>query len=162
MQRLLSNIKRLPAHKLKISSMQIVSAHPPIHCCMLYQLLPGLTILPWQEQEGSARTIVGSLTAELLRLSDPLRTQYRAQHAAWHDAEGNETLGVPLMRQLVTTMGPITLAALDRILAHRSAQVCVTHLTHATWAAVMCNIHVHCSCTVFNVQTPVSRPLGMA
>ena len=59
------------------------------------------------------------LIGELLRLSDPLHTQYMPHECTWTDAAGHELLGLPTLVALTASLEPPGLAVLDRLLVAR-------------------------------------------
>ncbi|KAK9792689.1 hypothetical protein WJX73_001305 [Symbiochloris irregularis] len=82
------------------------------------------------DPDGGHATFVGRLLGELLRLSDPVQTQYQALRCAWVDAEGAEVLGLDTFDSLRTALRPPGLAALDHLLACRLAWALKQALRH--------------------------------
>jgi hypothetical protein len=59
------------------------------------------------------------LLAEILRVTDPVRTQYQPLGLTWRDGTGAETLGPQTLRLLQQGLGASGLAALDSLLGFR-------------------------------------------
>lgn len=60
------------------------------------------------------------MCGELLRLSQPQRTQYHPLAGTWEDGQGNPTLTTPAFRAAGAALGTAGLSALDRLLALRT------------------------------------------
>ena len=70
------------------------------------------------------------LLGELLRLTDPIHTQYQALQSAWQDAEGCEVVSLELLDTVRSVLRPPGLAALNDLLGTRIAYALPSSLRH--------------------------------
>ncbi|CAL8464950.1 g4485 [Coccomyxa elongata] len=82
------------------------------------------------ELYGEPATFLGRLVGELLRLSDPVRTQYQPLLCAWHDGGGGEVLGMAAFDALAAAFDGPGLRSAAALLAARTHQTVCAGLTH--------------------------------
>lgn len=70
------------------------------------------------------------LVGELLRLSDPVRTQHHPLLCAWHDGAGGETLGIGGFAALAAALSGAGLRSAAALLAARTRQTLAAGLAH--------------------------------
>eukprot|EP00884_Botryococcus_braunii_P002738 jgi/Botrbrau1/12465/Bobra.0169s0012.2 len=88
-------------------------------------------------------TFLGRLVSELLRLTDPQKSQFRPGDQSWVDGRGDETLDPKTLSFLRDSLGQSGLAAVDHLLALRMQhglagiiRFCRSNLDAGTQAAV--------------------------
>ncbi|KAK9917364.1 hypothetical protein WJX75_003552 [Coccomyxa subellipsoidea] len=85
---------------------------------------------PKDELYGEPVTFLGRLVGEMLRLSDPVRTQYQPLLCAWHDGSSGEVLGMASFGALAAAFDGPGLRCTGAVLAARTHQTLHAGLMH--------------------------------